>query len=459
MFLLALFLVFILNNSPILASDGNIFGLHLTQPADISQAKDIINSSGGDWGWATTVIRLDQLDHNTWQDYFDNCRKYHIIPIMRLSTLMENGYWKKPEPSDIDALANFLNSLNWPTSQQHVIFFNEVNHASEWGGGVDAKSFADISLYAYSKFKSLNPNFYLLSGALDLAAPDKLPEIESAQTFYHEIYLYKPEYFQSFDALASHSYPNHGYIGTPNDTGQHSIRGYQWELEFIKSLGISQTYPVFITETGWPHREGETKNNYFYTVDTSAKFLNDALKIWAKDSRIKAVTPFIYNYPHAPFDHFSWLDSSEHLYPQYQQVVSQSKTKNAPIQSTKYKVVDNRLPFLLFTNKEYLGSITLKNTGQSIWGETQFCLTPQTTINVTLDAICTDNIYVSPGQTKTFNYKLKISDMSDYKDKTFISWQNLPQLEISPLNGSASIYSPKITLKQRLIQLIQGLFI
>ena len=459
MFIIALLVIFLLNNRPILASDRNIFGLHLTQPSDLEIAKNVINSSGGDWGWATTVIRLDQLDHNTWQDYFDNCRKYHIIPIIRLATLSENGHWKKPEISDIDTFASFLNSLNWPTEQQHVILFNEPNHASEWGGSVDAKSFADISIYAAKKFKTVNPDFFILNGALDLAAPDHLPDIEAAATFYREIYLYQPEYFTLFDGLASHSYPNHGYVGTPVDTGQHSIHGYLWELSYLRSLGVSQTYPVFITETGWPHREGETKNNQFYLVNTSAQFLNEALDIWSQDPQVVAVTPFIFNYPHAPFDHFSWLDVNERIYPQYQQVIDQPKKKNTVTQISKYEVVENKLPFLLFTGHEYLGKITLKNAGQSIWGETQFCLTPQTTVNVTLDAICTNNQFVYPGQSEEFSYKIIIKDISDYKDKTFISWQDLPQMEITPFAGSGTIFSPKLTLKQRAVQFFQDLFI
>jgi hypothetical protein len=224
-------------------------------------------------------------------------------------------------------------------------------------------------------------------------------------------------------------------------------------------LGIEKTFPVFITETGWPHREGESNNNAYYTVDNSAKFLNDALKIWSADSRIQAVTPFIYNYPNQPFDHFSWLDSSETIYPQYQQVIDLPKIQNSPAQTTAYQVVGNYLPFIIFTGTDYSGQITLKNTGQSIWGETKFCLNPQTTPNVTLDAICTGNNLVNPGQNETFNYKIKINNHTDYRDKTFISWENLTQFEITPINNSGTIFSPKSTFFQKIIQYFQSWFI
>jgi hypothetical protein len=313
-----------------------------------------------------------------------------------------------------------------------------------------------MAIYASSKLKTLNPNFYILGSALDLAAPNKPPEFGSAQNIYHEIFLYQPGYFDSIDGLASHSYPNHGYVGTPKDNGQHSILGYQWELNYIKSLGINKTFPVFITETGWPHREGLTSNNSYFTTDTASKFLISALSIWYKDDRIKAVTPFIYNYPHEPFDHFSWLDTDEKLYPNYQPVISLPKNKNTPEQITKFEIVSNRLPFLLFTGNDYSGQIILKNTGQSIWGETKFCLNPQTTQNVTLESICTGNEYVYPNQNTTFNYKIKIQNTQEYKDKTYISWDDLPPLEITPINGSGTIYSPKTSLKEKILQFFQS---
>ncbi|HQI13479.1 MAG TPA: hypothetical protein PLU48_02775, partial [Candidatus Woesebacteria bacterium] len=85
-FLLLISLLFFYGRQPILASDFNSFGLHLTQPSDIDSAAKIINSNGGDWGYATIVIRTDQLDVNTWQGFFNQCRKLHIIPIIRLAT-------------------------------------------------------------------------------------------------------------------------------------------------------------------------------------------------------------------------------------------------------------------------------------------------------------------------------------------------------------------------------------
>ena len=82
-----------------------------------------------------------------------------------------------------------------------------------------------------------------------------------------------PNYFENIDGLSSHSYPNHGFIGTPKEIGQHSIRGYLWELNLLKKLGVQKELPVFITETGWPHREGIKSQNNFYTTKTTSQFL------------------------------------------------------------------------------------------------------------------------------------------------------------------------------------------
>lgn len=441
-FTLSFWLIF---NKSILASQ-NIFGLHLTQTSDIDSAKDIINSNGGDWGWTTIVVSLNNLDQKTWQDFFDKCRKYHLIPIMRLATYGEGDSWKRPTTSDIDNLSNFLNSLNWPTKQQYVILFNEPNHAQEWGGEVDVKSFIDMSIYTSKKLKELNPNFYILSGALDLAAPDTGDEHKSAKTFYQEIWSYNPDYFSHLDGIASHSYPNHGFIGTPKDTGQHSIQGYKWEIEFLKKLGVSKNIPIFITETGWPHKEGINKRNNFYTTTTTAKFLLDSYNLWSKDPQIKAITPFIYNYPNEPFDHFSWLDSNEKLYPSYQGLIDYPKIKNTPEQLTKYEFYKNQIPFLILGNTEYNGQISLKNTGQSIWGETHFCIQPIIDNDlIEITPLCTtqgETIY--PNQIKIFSFKFKIKKSGN--QKISLSWENIPKIEISSFSDEATIYHPKFNL-------------
>jgi len=459
MFFIFLLIFSLLFNSHILASD-NIFGLHLSQTEDIHQASKIINSQNGDWGWATVVIKTDQLDKTTWQNFFDNCRKYHIIPIIRIATIGEKDYWKRPEYSDIDRIVSFLNSLNWPTKQQHIILFNEINHGNEWGGEVDIKDFTDKSFYAAKKFKETNSNFYILSSALDLAAPEQPPQFKSAENVYKEILNINPNYFDQIDALSSHSYPNYGFIGTPKDIGRHSINGYKWELDLIKKLGVNKELPVFITETGWPHREGVKRQNNFYTSKTTASFLSECITdIWALDPSIRAVTPFIYNYCQEPFDHFSWISSNGSLYPEYQKLIDLPKKQNNPEQTTKYQLEKIDLPFLIFENNEYSGEIILKNIGQSIWGEKKFCLTPKTSPNIITTEICGNNNLVFPGQYKIFKFKFTVNKLDNYQDKTFISWGDLDNFEIKKFAKESTIYHPEENPFKRIFNSFKSFFI
>src|SRR3989339_1302994 len=114
--LLLLILGHFLSVTDCLAADHNIFGLHLIQTADINSVAPVINSTGGDWGYITIVIRTDQFDYRTWQDFFDQCRRLHLVPIVRLANILDGPNWQAPTLSDIDNLADFLNTLNWPTT-------------------------------------------------------------------------------------------------------------------------------------------------------------------------------------------------------------------------------------------------------------------------------------------------------------------------------------------------------
>lgn len=410
----------------------NIFGVHLSDTNDITKAAPLINSNNGDWGYVTVVIRSDLLSRQMWQDFFDKCRELHITPIVRLSTILESDHWKKPEYSDIDAMTSFLNSLNWPQVKQIVILFNEPNHGSEWGGEVDVKNFVDISIYAAKNLKKLNPNFYILSTGLDLAAPAKLPEFESATNFYQQIIAYKPDYFDNIDGLSNHYYPNN------------SPKNYVWELNLLKRLGVKKDLPVYITETG------------FKNIKTSGKLLANYYNLWSRDKRIVAVTPFIFNYPYPPFDQFSWLDVAGNLNYGYKKLVDMPKTKNIVTQINSYKVIFTHLPFIIFPNTVYHSVVELQNTGQSIWGEKQFCLKATSSENIKLSDLCVDPIIkTAPNKIQkiSFNFEIKSASASSY-----ISWETLPQYDLSLLSPNSTIYHPNTSLWNYVKQWWTGLF-
>ena len=58
--------------------------------------------------------------------------------------------------------------------------------------------------------------------------------------------------------------------------------------------------------------------------------------IWLQDDRVKAVTPFVFDYQGEPFLDFSWRKyNSQEYYQQYYSVKSMSKIKGEPAQIEK----------------------------------------------------------------------------------------------------------------------------
>jgi len=295
------------------------------------------------------------------------------------------------------------------------------------GWGVDVKNFVDITIYTADKFKSLNPNFFILTPGLDLAAPEKPPAFKNYENFYNEIKLYKPEYFEKFDGLATHYYP------------QNNKKDFRYELKYFK-----KDIPVFITETGWKHQRP-------YTCQASAVRTLDIIRQYSKIPQVMAITPFIYNYPNPPFEHFSWLDKNEKLFPEYNILVNEPKQKNEIMQITKYKLEKYHLPIFMLVNHEYTGQIFLKNTGQSIWGETSFCLKPNPSENIVLDPICTDTNLVLPNQTKIFSFKFTITK-NDIYQKSYLSWDGINNITINPLTANSAIFHRKTNFFQNFIK-------
>lgn len=366
-FFLFLFL-FCLAVSPAAAVNNKV-GIHLGSPVDIHLAANLVNSQGGDWGYVTVVVEEKDFDFGKWQKFFDDCREKHLIPLVRLATFGQaDGNWAKPNLENLQKWPHFLNSLNWPIKQQIVIIFNEPNHAQEWGGGIDARNYAQILAELIELFKQTNPNFFILNAGFDQAAGNTRTTQDEV-SFLKNMTQTAPDIFDQLDGWASHSYPNHGFVGSPEDSGRRTIRGYEWELKVLKQLGLTKDLPVFITETGWPHQEGLRKNSRFYPAEKGALFLEKAFAIWQNDEQVWAITPFMLNYPLEPFDHFSWLNEKGEPYPQFEKVLGISKIKAEPEQIESYAITSLDLPELLPTNYFYQAKVKIKNTGQWIMGE------------------------------------------------------------------------------------------
>lgn len=348
-----------------LSVKNNQFGVHILFSTEIKEAAKLVNSNGGDWGYVTIPIQAIDKDLTKWQDFMDEAKELHIIPIIRLATngdYFNTKVWKKPEDSDIVDFANFLNSLDWPTKNRYVIVFNEVNRADEWGGSVDPQEYAKILQYAVSSFKSRNSDFFIISAGFDNAASN----IDGSMNEYQFMKMMDKSVsgiFSQIDGIASHAYPNPGFSQPPDNVSSQSISSFKSEKQLADSLS-NKNLPVFITETGW-----------------SAESLSDAQiaeyfkisfdSIWS-DENIVAVTPFLLLAGAEPFKKFSLIDTSGGEFLRYMALFRYPKTKGEPIIAQSKSILGSQTadsPLLLkhFDNKEKTNSQFNKEALQIIY--------------------------------------------------------------------------------------------
>src|SRR3989344_445907 len=123
---------------------NNRYGIHIVDTSDLPDLLALLNTNGGDWGYVTMVLSDNDRDAGHWQSLFDQMRRTHLIPIIRLATHVENGAWVKPNSDRFYEIVKLLNGLNWPTENRYVILYNEPNHAKEWGNTPDPEGYAEI---------------------------------------------------------------------------------------------------------------------------------------------------------------------------------------------------------------------------------------------------------------------------------------------------------------------------
>lgn len=296
-------------------------------------ADNLVNSNGGDWGYVLIPYNVRDRDNGKWQRVFKDLTKRHLIPIIQLWDIDTKDYKK-----DTREAAEFLNSFVWPVKERYISVYNEPNDSRFWKGKSDPKNYAKVLDYTIETFKSVNPHFFMLNGALNSSAPDGNGYI-NALSFLFQMNQEIPGIFNKLDGWASHSYPQPNFAGSPYSKGLLSIRAYESELAYLKTLGLQKDLPVFITETGWAHAEGENYNNSFYNAKQVAEFFRIAYEeVWLKDDRVRAVTPFTVFYK-APFDHFSWINNDGVPYEQYEVVRKIKKVAGEPAALQQNKLV------------------------------------------------------------------------------------------------------------------------
>lgn len=291
-------------------------GMHILNVHELDLASQVINDVYGvadagsaaasnehaeNWQYITVPFTLADLNSlNDWQQFFDQARKKRVIPLVRLTTEFKDESWQQPTRLQIVEQISALSRLTWPTDKKHIIIFNEVNHAPEWGGVIDPISYADYLHFASHWAKAEDESFVILPAAMDLAAPNG-PKTTEAFTYLNTMLEHNPEVFSAIDVWNSHSYPNPAFSAPPTNGGQNSLRGFEKELEFIEQK-TGKKYPVIITETGWDlnnARQPQLAQYYLYTLQ----------HIWS-DSRVLGVTPFILKGDPGPFAGFGYVDAN-----------------------------------------------------------------------------------------------------------------------------------------------------
>ncbi len=277
-----------------LSVPNNCVGVHILDPNEINEAAKLVNSSGGDWGYVTIPIRSNDRDRDKWMKFFQDARKLHVIPIIRLATYPDGGTWVEPDAGDIVDFANFLNDMPWPTKNRYIIFFNEPNHAAEWGGTVNPYTYATLLITAKNIFKDRSADFFLLSAGLDMSSPNSATSMDALQ-FYNQMTLWQPLWPAFVDGFAVHIYPDSraGIISYRKEPINHQ--------------------PVFITEVGW--------------IGQPDLYPTALKQIWTEDN-IVAVTPFLLQAGAGEFAKFSLINS-----PAYSGLMALPKITGSPLLS------------------------------------------------------------------------------------------------------------------------------
>lgn len=333
-----------------LSRPNNFMGIHILFPSELDQAKDLVNSNGGEWGYVTIPIQIGDRDLNKWQAFMDEAKNLHVIPIIRLATQPNphnTAVWRKPNPSDILDFANFLSSLSWPTKNKYVVLFNEVNRFDEWGGEYpDPSGYADLVSYASQVFKKTDPDFYLILAGMDASAPNDYTHYINGFTYLTEL-VSTTHVTDEVDGFASHSYPNPAFAAAPFENSKTGVATYRFEYTLI-NFHAARKLPVFITETGWSDKTvPDSVISRYYEMT----FQN----IWGKDKdKIVAITPFLLNSAGGPFEQFSFYKNGQPT-DYLKTVLSLGKTKGEPDQTNIQlipKADAHELPTSSFKNEK-----------------------------------------------------------------------------------------------------------
>lgn len=285
---------------PILASTYKL-GIHILHPEEIEKADEMFaNPDVSDyWRYVTIPFTLEDLGKkDQWAVFFDKAQQKKIVPIVRLTTRFQDNAWSIPTKKNIVEQIDFLNQFSWPTKRKHIIVYNEVNHAKEWGNTINPAEYANVLQFASDWAHTSDPDFFILPAGLDLAASQSHDTVD-AFWFLEQMTLQIPDIFNSIDGWNSHSYPNPGFTSSPYLKTRNSLRGFEYELTYLTQKG-KEKIPVYITETGW--------NASRFSVQTMVQYYQYAIdNIWSHPQVVTA-TPFLLQGAPGPYAGFSFYD-------------------------------------------------------------------------------------------------------------------------------------------------------
>lgn len=299
--LFALILLSVFSPNSARAQETEKLGMHVLRPAELSEVRQLYGDDG-QWHYVTLPLPLADVhnNHAEWQAAFAQADELRLIPIVRLVTRFENGAWQQPNRRELISYFEFLDTLPWPTDKRHIVVFNEVNHAAEWGGSLEATSYTRVLRFVADWAHSEGRGYVVLPAGLDLAAPNGSSTRE-AFTYLREMASADPEIFTVIDAWNSHSYPNPAFSAAPQLKGKNMVNGFEYELAYLKEK-TGRDFEVFITETGWslsPATQKWLSQYYQYARQ----------HVWSHP-QVVAVTPFVLRGAPGPFAAFSLLDAA-----------------------------------------------------------------------------------------------------------------------------------------------------
>lgn len=294
---------------------NNKYGILVLETSEIERAAELVNSSGGSWGYVSIPIRSNERDLVKWTKFMNDCQKFKIIPILRIASFPVGDHWMAPNEYDLVDFANFLDELPWPTKNRYVVVYNEPNHEGEWGGFVNPSEYARVLDRAVDIFHTRNSDFFIISAGMDASAPNGSKSM-SAFDYERTMDNAWPGIFDRVDGLSFHAYGNPGFSTYPNIYSKVNIASYRYEYSF------SEAKPIFITEAGWrADLLGDSATLNFYRQ----AFLN----IWVEND-IVAITPFLLDAQTEPFSGFSFVNSDGKLKDFAQQIKFLPKVEGKP---------------------------------------------------------------------------------------------------------------------------------